>query len=603
MHTLKKALALFLVLLTTVSLLTACKQETTLAGHLLDYGTGTSKEGLNTDLYYENSDYIVSGADPGVIYVSPEEDPTYGGYFYMYTSAQLDFPGGQYGEKAILANECFRSKDMVSWERCGACDGYALISQPDDWTLMNFWAPEVYRHPEDGKYYMYYSAQRGYVDRYSDSFTTNYDRLYLAVAVSDSPMGPFTLVRSGTDANGNEITNAPIFDFAGHFDLDTCFAAIDASMFRDADGSLYVTFAKHEDTSGFERGIWGIKMLDPVTPDFSTITCLTIHSQKTVQDYPSGSIVKPVSGGFFRDENLNEGNYIIQKNGKYYLTYSPFGYGDRGYCVMQAVSDDPLGPYVKLDWGKGNPLVSAVATGMNYMAGTGHHSVVAVGDELFTVYHHHGNPQTYTNGNPRRVIGSDRLEFAEVDGQSILVCNGPTFTPQYKAAAISGYENIAGQAKVSVTGGTGAEYLTDGYLSVSATLMEREFVSDGAVTVTLEFEKAVDVSSIMIYNSNDYERAFSGVDEIRFYYASSRTVEGKNYDVGVIQNLPFPEESVNQDEFWIYQGAAAIADFNEITVNKIEIILSQKYVTQEVDGSAMPEIGISEIVVLHKTKQ
>lgn len=599
MRNFQRAFALILVLLITLSLFTGCQQTNALRGHLLDYGTGKG----NTDLYYQNSQYVVSGADPGVIYVSIEDDPTYGGYFYMYTSAQLDFPGGKYGDRAILANECFRSKDMESWERCGACDGYALISQPDDWTLMNFWAPEVYRHPEDGKYYMYYSAQRGYNDRYTDSFTTNYDRLYLAVAVSDSPMGPFTLVRSGTDANGNEITNAPIFDFAGHFNLDTCFAAIDASMFRDADGSLYVTFAKHEDTSGFERGIWGIKMLDPVTPDFSTVTCLTIHSQKTVKDYPAGSIVKPVSGGFFRDENLNEGSYIIQKDGKYYLTYSPFGYGDRGYCVMQAVSDNPLGPYVKLDWGKGNPLVSAVATGMNYMAGTGHHSVVAVGDELFSVYHHHGNPQTYSDGNPRRVIGSDRLEVAEVDGQNILVCNGPTFTPQYKAAAISGYENIAGQAKVSVTGGTGAEYLNDGYLSVSATLMEREFISDGAVTVTLEFEKAVDVSSIMIYNSSDYEQAFSSVDQIRFYYAQPRTVGAEKYDVGVIDNLPFPAECVEEDQFWIYQGAAAIADFNEITVNKIEITLSQKYVTQEVDGSAMPQIGVSEIVVLSKTEK
>ncbi len=603
MYFIKKIVSLALTLLMMVCLFAGCKNETILEGHMLDYGTECSLNGINTDRYYQNSEYIVSGADPGVIYISQEEDPVYGGYFYMYTSAQLDFPGGEYGEKVVLANECFRSTDLVSWERCGACDGYALISQPDDWTLMNFWAPEVYRHPEDGKYYMYYSAQRGYVDRYSDAFTADYDRLYLAIAVSDSPMGPFTLVRSGIDANGDEITNVPIFDFASYFNLDTCFSAIDASLFRDTDGSLYVTFAKHEDSSGYERGIWGIKMLDPVTPDFSTITCLTIHSQKSVVDYPSGSIVQPVSGGFFRDEVLNEGNFIIQKDGKYYLTYSPFGYGDRAYCVMQAVSDNPLGPYVKLDWGKGNPVVSAVATGMNYMAGTGHHSIVTVGNELFTVYHHHGNPQTYSDGNPRRVIGIDRLEFTEIDGQSVLVCNGPTATPQYQAAAISGYENIAAQAKISVTGGTGAEYLNDGLLSVTATLMEYEFVSDGAVTITMEFPEAVAVSSVMIYNSNNYEQAFSSIDEIRFYYAQPREVDGKYYSVGLIQDLPFPEESVNTEQSWIYQGAAAIADFNEISVTKIEITLSQKYISQNVDGSAMPQIGISDIVVLNKTAQ
>lgn len=582
------------------SSLTGCQKDVE-TGHVIDYGTGVAESGqINTELYYQNSDQYVYGADPQVIYVSEEEDEIYGGYFYMYTTAELESPGGEYGEGVRLANECFRSKDMVSWERAGACNGYALISEPDDWTLMNFWAPEVYRHPEDGKYYMYYSAQRGYTDRFTDSLTTNFDRLYLAVAVSDSPMGPFKLVRSGTDANGNKITNKPFVDFQGHFGLDTCFSVIDASMFRDADGSLYLTFAKHEDTSGFERGIWGIKMLDPVTPDYSTVTCLTIHSQKTVVNYPAGTIVKPQSGGFYRDEVLNEGNYLFEYNGKYYLTYSPNGYGSKDYSVMLAVSDSPLGQYVKPDWGKGNPVVSATATGMSYMAGNGHHSMLAVGDEMFTVYAYHGNPEKYSDASTQRVIGIDRLEFAEIDGQTMLVCNGPTITPQYKAASVSGYKNIAKEATVSVTGGEGEEYLNDGYLSVSASMSDWEYLSDGKVAITLEFPEAVSVSSVMIYNSNDYERAFSSIDEIRFDYASPRKLNEKEYEFGVIKDIPFPESCVNTEGGWIYQGAAAIAEFTEITVSSITITISQKYVTEDVDGSALPEIGISDIVVLSK---
>ena len=52
---------------------------------------------------------------------------------------------------------------------------------------------------------------------------------------------------------------------------------------------------------------------------------------------------------------------------------------------MQAVADRPLGGYVKFDSGKGNPLVSAMASGLSYMAGTGHHSMAAAGNELFSV--------------------------------------------------------------------------------------------------------------------------------------------------------------------------------------------------------------------------
>lgn len=586
-------------------LLIGCQNEKEEIGHYIDYGTGVTSSGkINNELYYQNNNQYVSGADPLVIYVSEEDDATYGGYYYMYTSDQVDFPGGEYGEKVVLANKCFRSKDLVSWESVGACDGYALISEPDDWTLMNFWAPEVYRHPEDGKYYMYYSAQRGYVDRFSDSYTNDYNRLYAAIAVSDSPMGPFKLVRSGTDANGKKITNEPLLDFAEYFGLDTYFSLIDISMFRDKDGSLYMTFAKHSDNSGIERGIWGLKMIDPVTPDFSTLTCLTIHSQKSVDNYPTGTITIPKSGGFFKDEVLNEGNFLFEYNGKYYLTYSQaYGYGSKEYCVMQAVADNPLGPYVKPDMGKGNPLISTTATSMSYMAGTGHHSMLYVGDEIFAVHSYHGNPQTFSDGSPARVVGIDRLEFAEIDGETLLVCNGPTASPQYQASAISGYSNIAGNAEITVSGGEGEEYLNDGFLSVSASLMEREFSSDETVTITMEFPEAVNVSAVMIYNSSNYERAFSSIDEIRFDYAEPRTVNEKNYDYGVIGNLAFPESNVNADEKWIYQGAAAIADFKEITVNKITITVSQKYVTEDVDGTALSDIGISEIVILSKQSE
>lgn len=573
------------------------------AGYAMAYGTGLAEDGsLNRDVYYRNADMFASGADPGIMYVSKEDDPEYGGYYYMYTSDELRNPGGKYPARVVLSHKCFRSPDLVSWETVGACDGYALISAADDWTLINFWAPECYRHPENGKYYMYYSAQRGYGGgRGVDPDNNDNGRTYVAIAESDTPVGPFHLVRSGRDADGNAITNAPIVDVQKHFNLPYQFAVIDANIFRDEDGSLYLTFAKHPDNSGFGRGIWGIKMKDPVTPDYSTLTCLTMNAAKTVKDYPVGTATKPVGEGAFKAEGLNEGGYLFRKGDKYYLTYSQgTGYGDRDYSVFQAVSDNPLGPFVKPDMGKGNPLISTTATSMSYMSGSGHHSMLYVDGEIFAVYAYHGNPDGMGLSSVARVIGIDRVTSAEIDGETYLVCNGPTISPQYLPEAISGYRNYAADAKVTVSGGEGKEYLNDGLLSVSASVSDREFVGHGKVTVTLTFPRPVKVSSIMVYNSCVYENAFRRVDEIRFNLAQPKLIDGKKYQFAAIRNLPFPEEYVDSDEGAMVQGAAALADFTEIEVKSISVTVSKKYVTKDVDGTALRDIGISEIAVLGK---
>lgn len=575
-------------------LMTGCGEN----GISLSYGTGETAAGEVYGEYYYRNDASAFGADPGVMYVSKEQDETYGGYYYMYTSAEAYDPGGIYATRVCLAHMCWRSDDLTSWEQVGVHNGYALESAVDDWTLMCFYAPEVVY--VQGKYYMYYSAQQGYTNnRYTDSRTQEYKRFQLAIAVSDTPVGPFELVRSGTDADGNEITNAPRVDIAGHFGLSTSFAAIDSHMFIDDGGEMYLLFNKHADDSPYQQGVWGIRMKDPVTPDYDTLTCLTIPSQKSVKDYPAGTVIMPEgSGALGYDEGrFNEGPFLYKHGGKYYLTYSMGGgYGAKGYCVMQAVSDSVLGTYVKPDIGKGNPVI--VTTGdMFYMSGTGHHSMLPVGNELYTVYAYHANAASWTNA-AARVIGKDRLAFTEINGETLLVCNGPTLSAQPLPASLSGYENFAQKAAVTVSGGEGKEYLTDGLLTVSDSLNEREFISDGAVTVTLTFDTAVDVRAVMVYNSSDYLSAFSCVDEIRLDYEKAKQVNGGEYTFGTIEKLEFPKSYVNIEDGYIYRGAAAVADFNVQTgVKKITLKISQKFVTQDFDGSPLKAIGISEIVV------
>lgn len=257
---------------------------------------------------------------------------------------------------------------------------------------------------------------------------------------------------------------------------------------------MYLTFAKHEDSSGRNRGIWGMKLLDPVTPDYSTLTCLTMAGYKSVQNFQAGVLTDdtfPVGGeAFTADSVLNEGNFLWKKNGKYYLTYSTHGYADKSYCVMQAVADRPLGGYVKFDSGKGNPLVSAMASGLSYMAGTGHHSMAAAGNELFSVYAYHGNPEKYGDAN-MRILGADRVEVTEIDGNRRSSATDLPPPPQYKAESVSGYENLARKAKITVNNGAGAEYLNDGLLTVSASVKDREYRSSGAAEITLTFDAPV----------------------------------------------------------------------------------------------------------------
>lgn len=590
----KGILSVFLAVIAAISCF-GCGGET--ATYVsLEYGTGVNDSGKVYDKMYYRNTAIVNGADPGVMWVSEEQDPEYGGYFYVYTSSEK-----WYGNTVYSAG-CFRSKDLSNWENAGAvANGHALESAPDDWTKANFWAPECIYDAATRKYYLYYSAQRESGERGS-SVATNYSNLTVAVASSDTPVGPFTLVRSGTDCNGEEITNAPRFDVSAHFGLSKPFATIDASVFRDDDGSLYLTFAKHEDTSGRNRGIWGVKLLDPVTPDWSTLTCLTVTGKRRVVDFEAGVLtdsVVPVGEGNIDESTLNEGNFIFKAGGKYYLTFSTNGYGDKGYNVMQAVSDSPLGPYVKPEIGKGNPVISSAAAGIGYMSGTGHHSMVKAGDEIFSVYAYHGNPDKFSDAQ-MRILGTDRIVLTEIDGQQVLACNGPTYSPQYLPESISGYKNLAPSATVEVNGGENKGYLTDGLLSVSGSLKDREYRSSGTAEITLKFASPVRVSGIMIYNSTAFGYAFKKIDRIDFKFAEKREVNGKLYDYGTITDLLFPTENADENAETLIQGSAAIADFKEITVTEITVTVSQKYVNEDKFGAVNANVGIAEIVVLGK---
>lgn len=123
-----------------------------------------------------------------------------------------------------------------------------------------------------------------------------------------------------------------------------------------------------------------------------------------------------------------------------------------------------------------------------------------------------------------------------------------------------------------------------------------EFVANGATTITLKFKQPTAISAFLIYNSYDYVYAFKQIDSIVFHltekpswYTAEAFVEN-----ACIENLPFNPSYVNMETNKMEQGGAAVASFNEIKVDSIEITVSQKF------SGENDEIRISDIVVLGK---
>ena len=113
---------------------------------------------------------------------------------------------------------------------------------------------------------------------------------------------------------------------------------------------------------------------------------------------------------------------MLKQNGKYYFTYSGSDYLSKKYAVGYAVSDSPLGDFVKYE---GNPI----HIGNSSVYGTAHHTFTTSpdGSQLYIVYHQHKN----VNEVELRKISIDKARFVPTEsGIDRLETYGPTTTPQ-----------------------------------------------------------------------------------------------------------------------------------------------------------------------------
>ena len=236
------------------------------------------------------------------------------------------------------------------------------LQKKDVWADRWFWAPEVYE--VNGKFYMYYSADE-----------------HICVATADSPAGPFTQSKK----------EPMIAD-------EKC---IDNSLFIDDDGTPYLFFDRFNDG----LNIWVAEL----EKDLMTIKKETMHpcihvSQAWEEVWP----------------RVNEGPFVIKRNGLYYMTYSANSYESPFYGIGCATATDLMGTWTKYEE---NPLLQKPGE----LVGVGHSATFTdKAGKLRIVFHAHKDKSSI---HPRAMYISD-VSFEKVDGVDRMRISKDYMTPK-----------------------------------------------------------------------------------------------------------------------------------------------------------------------------
>ena len=312
------------------------------------------------------------------------------GSYYMFAT------GGPIGFNV------WKSTDLTGFEKVKAL-------KKVEWASGDYWAPEVFR--VDDRYVMLFTARM----RENGSLRTG-------IAFSETAEGPY-----------EDPLGRPLMDYG--------YATIDATLTWDDEGNPYMIYVRDCSENAVngrqESHIYGVRLAKDLLSTEGDPVLLTV---------PEGEW-EALSG----NTRWNEGPAVVKHDGKYYLFYSVNGYFMKEYSVCAAVSDTPLGPYVKQG---NNPLLYCTEEGGNVtVSGPGHNAFFTVGGELFTAYHTHTYPQA-PSGN--RQLCVDRAGF-HADGTTYI--NGPTLAPQLRPLAEIGRVNLTAEA---VCAEDPAGLLTDG---------------------------------------------------------------------------------------------------------------------------------------------
>ncbi|MFT3936618.1 MAG: glycoside hydrolase family 43 protein [Chitinophagaceae bacterium] len=315
------------------------------------------------------------------------------GTYYVYGTGSKDgFPA-------------YKSTDLVHWQSIGQ----VYTATEKSFGIHSFWAPEVYK--VNGKFYMFYSAQ------WRVNPTNELENFKIGIAVADKPEGPFT-----------DFSDKPVFDPG--------YPIIDADVFWDKDGRVYLYYSrccyKHSveselATMAKEKGwyneieeswVYGVELKKDFSGTIGKPVLLLrppVSAKDKQAEWESRSVTsKEVN------RRWTEGSVTFRKGNLYYIMYSANNFAGQNYAVGYAVGKSPLGPFTKA---ANNPVLEKNTAKGGNVTGTGHNNIIYSpdGKEMFCVYH----ARTNATGNDR-VIFIDRMTVK--DGK--LTVNGPTTTPQ-----------------------------------------------------------------------------------------------------------------------------------------------------------------------------
>ena len=380
-------------------------------------------------------------------------------------------------------------------------------------------------------------------------------------------------------------------------------AAIDPHPFVDPDTNKKYMYFDCDNTSGQILAV--VEMENWLKPKWETFKFIMYPGYYTVEDYLAATRDNQrVSHVSYENSNnkYNEGTSVVKHNGKYYLSFSMNGSATNDYQIGQAVADSPLGPFRKLTEEEGGLLLSSLSvesqpagdSSTQAPSGTGHHSFVTAGNQMFIIYHRH---KDYVEGGDNRYTAIDEIKWVKnSNGLDVMYANGPTDSVQPLPEIYSKYKNIAGEATVSADStATNIEALTDGLLSMQKTFGFADFVKETTITktttFTFDFAEERTIRALMIYNSKDVESIFRNARVEFTCEQSDGTTITK-----VIKNLEFDvaqycSKSGYSGKFvYVMSGSAAVSEFYELKTKSVKITINVP------DGQE--QVGLSEIRIL-----
>lgn len=247
-----------------------------------------------------------------------------------------------YKEQVFL--DAFSSPDLIHWTK----HRHVLDTANFHWAKKAVWAPSIVE--KDGKYFLFFGAN----DIQNDN-----QKGGIGIGVANNPAGPFT-----------DYLGKPLID-----KFHNGAQPIDQFVFKDQDRQYYLIY-----------GGWGHCNIAKLNNSFTGFL-----------PFDDGSLFKEIT-----PKGYVEGSFMIERNHKYYFMWSEGGWTGPDYSVAYAISDSPLGPFVRI--GKILQQDSTVATG------AGHHSVIRIPgtDRWYIVYHR--RPLGETDGNHREVC-IDEMHF------------------------------------------------------------------------------------------------------------------------------------------------------------------------------------------------